>query len=121
MGKVAARILVVDDLDDVRETTMAVLVAAGYAVTPAADGDEALSLLAQEPSPDLLLTDIVLGRGLNGFALAERAVQLRPLLKVLYATAYAWKLDEGHAAVPGSRMLTKPDVAPGLRREVALL
>ena len=121
MGKVAARILVVDDLDDVRETTMAVLAAAGYAVTPAADGDEALSLLAQEPSPDLLLTDIVLGRGLNGFALAERAVQLRPLLKVLYATGYAWKLDEVHAAVPGSRMLRKPYRANELLREVDLL
>src|SRR5216684_1812577 len=86
MGRAAARILVVDDLDDVRETTMSVLAAAGYAVTSAASGAEALSLMAREPAPDLLLTDIVLGGGVNGFELAQRAVQLLPHLKILYAT-----------------------------------
>lgn len=118
MATAAARILVVDDLDDVRETTVAVLAAAGYEVVAAAGGDEALSLLAQDPSPDLLLTDIVLGRSMNGFELAQRAVQLRPHLNILYATGYAWNLDEIHAAVPGSRMLRKPYRAHELLREI---
>jgi len=121
MGKAAAHILVVDDLDDVRETTIAVLVTAGYAVTPAASGAEALSLFAREPVPDLLLTDIVLGGGANGFELAQRAVRLLPHLKVLYATGYAWNLEEVHGAVPGSRMLRKPYRAHELLREVDLL
>ncbi len=121
MGRAAARILVVDDLDDVRETTMGVLAAAGYAVTSAASGAEALSLLAREPAPDLLLTDIVLGGGVNGFELAQRAVQLLPHLKILYATGYAWNLEEVHAAVPGSRMLRKPYRAHELLREIDLL
>ena len=121
MVTAAARILVVDDLDDVRETTVAVLTSAGYEVVAAAGGDEALSLLTQDPSPDLLLTDIVLGRSMNGFELAQRAIQLQPRLKVLYATGYAWNLDEIHAAIPGSRMLRKPYRAHELLREVDLV
>jgi CheY-like chemotaxis protein len=121
MGKAAARILVVDDLDDVRNTATEVLSVAGYDVMAAANSDEALSLLAQHPSIGLLFTDIVLVRGMNGFELAQRAVELRPQLKVLYSTGYAGNLEEIHAAVPGSRMLRKPYRAHELLREIDLL
>jgi CheY-like chemotaxis protein len=121
MRKAAPRILVVDDLDDVRSTAGDVLSIAGYDVMAAANSDEALSLLAQHPSLELLFTDIVLGRAMNGFELAQRAVELRPQLKVLYSTGYAWNLEEIHAAVPGSRMLRKPYRAHDLLREVDLL
>jgi CheY-like chemotaxis protein len=121
MGKAVARILVVDDRDDVRETTLDILSVAGYGVVSAANGGDALSLLAQNPSLALLFTDIVLGGSMNGFELAQRALDLRAHLKVLYSTGYAWNLDEIHAAVPGSRMLRKPFRAHELLREVDLL
>jgi CheY-like chemotaxis protein len=117
----AARILVVDDLADVRETTVNVLEAAGYVVVAAANDEQALSLLAADPSPDLLVTDIVLGTRGNGFLLAQEAVRLRPGLKVLYMTGYAGNLEELYPAVPGSRMLRKPYRAHELLREVDLL
>jgi len=97
--KAPSCILVVDDLDDVRDTAVAVLSAAGYVVVAAASGDAALALLGAQPEPDLLFTDVVLGSGLNGFELAQRAVRLQPRLKVLYATGYAWDLGEQHEAV----------------------
>ena len=121
MAKASSCILVVDDLDDVRDTAVAVLEAAGYVVVAADSGEAALALLGARPEPDLLFTDVVLGRGLNGFQLAQRALRLRPQLKILYATGYAWNLVEQHGAVPGSRMLQKPYRAVELLREVDAL
>ena len=121
MAKASSCILVVDDLDDVRDTAVAVLEAAGYVVVAADSGEAALALLGARPEPDLLFTDVVLGRSLNGFQLAQRALRLRPQLKILYATGYAWNLVEQHGAVPGSRMLQKPYRAVELLREVDAL
>src|SRR5690242_4686414 len=104
----AARILLVDDRDDVRESIAEILTAAQYTVVAATDGEKALSILANDPSFDLLFTDIALGSRLSGYELAQRAVQLKPSLRVLYTTGYSWNLEDLHAAVPGSRMLRKP-------------
>jgi CheY-like chemotaxis protein len=112
---------VVDDLDDVRDTAVAVLSAAGYVVVAAGSGEAALARLGEQPEPDLLFTDVVLGSGLNGFELAQRAVRLWPRLKILYATGYAWNLGEQHDAVAGSRMLQKPYRAVELLRDVDAL
>jgi CheY-like chemotaxis protein len=119
--KAPSCILVVDDLDDVRDTAVTVLEAAGYVVLAAGSGEAALALLGAEPAPDLLFTDVVLGSGLNGFELAQRAVRLRPGRKVLYATGYAWNLAEEHEALPGSRMLQKPYRAIELLRDIDAL
>lgn len=121
MGSTAARVLVVDDVEDLRDTAVAILALAGHAAIAVASAEEALSTLSRDPPPDLLFTDIVMGRGINGFELAQRAVRLRPGLKVLYATGYAWNLGGLHAAVPGSRLMMKPYRAAQLLREVALL
>ncbi|HEX6841464.1 MAG TPA: response regulator [Stellaceae bacterium] len=121
MVKAPSCILVVDDLDDVRDTAVAVLEAAGYVVVAAGSGEAALALLGAQPEPDLLFTDVVLGSGLNGFELAQRAARLRPRLKILYATGYAWNLSEQHEALPGSRMLQKPYRAVELLRDVDAL
>src|SRR5690242_19557129 len=86
VAKAPSCILVVDDLDDVRDTAVAVLEAAGYVVVAAGSGEASLALLGAQPEPDLLFTDVVLGSGLNGFEVAQRAARLRPLLKILSAT-----------------------------------
>jgi len=117
----AARILLVDDRDDVRESIAEILTAAQYTVVAATDGEKALSILANDPSFDLLFTDIALGSRLSGYELAQRAVQLKPSLRVLYTTGYSWNLEDLHAAVPGSRMLRKPYRAHDLLREIDLL
>ena len=65
-----ARILVVDDEADSRLLLRMMLVHAGYDVTLAADGEEALESLA-ETSPDLLLSDVMMA-GLDGLALLWR-------------------------------------------------
>ncbi len=54
-------ILVVDDDQDIRESLRAALEDAGYGVLSAAHGDQALSLLAENPRlPDLILLDLMM-------------------------------------------------------------
>lgn len=121
MKRATPRILVVDDVTDVRDAAEAILSAEGYEITAVSTAEEALAALAREPAPDLLFTDIMLGPGLNGFQLAQRAVRLRPGLKVLYATGYAWNLEDLYVAVPSSRLMPKPYRGTQLAQEVALL
>jgi CheY-like chemotaxis protein len=62
----AARVLVVDDRSDVRLSFMFMLEASGYAVAEAADGAEALAVLARQ-HVDVVLTDIYMP-GMDGIA-----------------------------------------------------
>jgi CheY-like chemotaxis protein len=118
MVPAAARILVVEDVEDIRIATVDALAQAGYQVLAAASAEIALSLLAEEPAIGVLFTDIVLGRGIDGYELAKRAVALKPQLKVLYTTGYAARARE---TSPAGRLLPKPYRAAQLLREVSVL
>jgi CheY-like chemotaxis protein len=117
----SARVLVVEDIAEIREAMLETLQNAGYQTEAAADATAALALMRREPPPDLLFTDIVLGRGLNGYELAHRAAKLNPQLKVLYTTGYSFKAQEAQAALPGSRMLMKPYRMGQVLQEIARL
>ncbi|HEY2916285.1 MAG TPA: response regulator [Candidatus Limnocylindrales bacterium] len=65
-----SRILVVDDEGNVQRLLQYTLKQAGYTVSIAADGPEALRLWKDE-SPDLILLDVTLPK-LDGYAVAER-------------------------------------------------
>ncbi len=83
----AKLILVADDDDDVRELVVFRLVAAGYEVITAANGEEALAL-ARERQPDLCLIDVMMPK-LDGFEVTER-IRASPELadtKILLLTA----------------------------------
>jgi two-component system, OmpR family, response regulator CpxR len=54
------RILVVDDDAAIREVVAEVLRDAGYDVVGAANGEQALRLLRQEPEPQLVLLDLMM-------------------------------------------------------------
>jgi CheY-like chemotaxis protein len=94
---------VVEDDDDVRDLAVTVLREAGYNVLQAMNGGIALVLLQQEIPVDLLFTDIVMPGDPDGFDLAERAIALRPGLRVLYTTGYA-----GPAQAPDDRVMYGP-------------
>jgi len=81
-------VLVVEDDDDVRTYVVETLAALGYRVLEAAEANNALRLLDQDPCVQLLLTDVVMP-GLNGRKLAEEARLRRPNLKILYMTGYS--------------------------------
>jgi PAS domain S-box-containing protein len=114
----AGAILVVEDDDDVREVSVAMLQSLGYRVFVARDGREALDSLQRLPDIDLLFTDLVMPNGVSGVALAREAQRLRSGLKVLMTTGYAGPDAPG---VEGFPMIAKPFYRSELSRLVAEL
>ena len=81
-------ILVVEDDTLIRDVIESQLRSLGYSVQAAGDGPSAVEFLSSETEYDLLLTDIVMPGGMSGIAVADKARELRPGIKVLYASGY---------------------------------
>jgi two-component system cell cycle sensor histidine kinase/response regulator CckA len=81
-------ILLVEDVEALREIVRRVLVEHGYAVLDAVDASAALLRAEKYRKPiHLLLTDVVLP-GLSGRELASRLKVTRPEMKVLFTSGY---------------------------------
>jgi CheY-like chemotaxis protein len=81
-------VLVIDDELQIREVVHRVLSSAGYQVTTAVNGQDALAMLAKPGTPaDLILTDIVMP-GITGAAFAAQVQVLRPGIQVLFMSGY---------------------------------
>ena len=86
-------ILLVEDEDAVRLIVGTVLRRQGYTVIESATPDGAIELFNRhETEIDLLLTDVVMP-GMNGPALAQRLVAIRPTLRVLFMSGYTGMLS----------------------------
>ena len=83
-----ARILLVDDDDDVREVTAAMLRTDGHAVVEAANGHAALDILDRGEPLDLMVVDYAMP-AMNGAEYARAARQRRPEVPALLITGYA--------------------------------
>ena len=83
-----ARILVVDDHQGVVDDTVEQLSSLGYEVISATTAAEALALIERDGSIDLLFTDVVMPGQLAGRALAAKALEILPQLKVLFVSGY---------------------------------
>jgi CheY-like chemotaxis protein len=70
-GLARAGILVVDDDDDIRDSLSWLLEEEGYRVSAAANGRDALALLARIPLPDVALVDLRMPV-MDGIELIER-------------------------------------------------
>ena len=97
-------VLLVDDDADVRDM-IAALLSKSYYLLLAASGGEAVQIVA-DWQIDLLLTDILMP-SMNGFDLADRAVSMRPGLRVLYMTGYFDPTGDAARARHG-KLITKP-------------
>ena len=103
------RILVVEDEEEVRRVTVQILRAEGYDVIEATDGPEALENIQGSGSIDLLFTDVVLPKGLNGTELAAKAEKMQPGLNTLFTTGYAETAVINTGGVKeGVNLITKP-------------
>jgi len=81
-----ARILAVDDQQDICWLLSSLLKDAGYAVSTAANGQQALEVVAKQP-PNLVLMDIRMPR-MDGITALEHLKESHPHLPVIMLTAY---------------------------------
>ena len=81
-----ARVLVVDDEDEVRASVGRVVTALGYEVGLASSGEQALDMVARTPY-DVAIFDIRLP-DLNGIEVMRRAAGIRPSMAAILLTGY---------------------------------
>jgi CheY-like chemotaxis protein len=81
-------LLLAEDEAMLRLLAVEMLEEGGFEVFEAADGLEGLELLKSHPEISLLVSDIKMPR-MDGYALAEAGLALKPDLKILLMTGYA--------------------------------
>lgn len=110
MNSTKGRILVLDDRADNRELFNVVLSAAGYEVTEATNGHDALDLVKQK-LPDLIITDVVMPE-MDGFEFLRelRADPRTASVRVILCTATYSEMEVGDLAKAFgvSQVLVKP-------------
>ena len=82
-------ILIVDDEEALRELIEVSLKELGYRILTAGNGVQALKILSETPQINLLISDVIMPGGLNGYELAEQATVINPQLKVILASGYS--------------------------------
>ncbi|GEM_PF-567433 len=82
-----ATILVVDDEPSIRGFAQAALEHFGHSVLTAADGNEALALLANRPSVDIILLDVVMP-GAGGAETLSEIRRLLPHIPIIMTSGY---------------------------------
>jgi two-component system, cell cycle sensor histidine kinase and response regulator CckA len=112
-------ILVVEDAEGIRRLAKRILEPRGYKVLLAGNAEEALSLFRQNPSIDLVLTDIVMP-GASGPELTESLRAERPDLRVVYMSGYTTEtVVEQGVLQPGIAFLHKPFTPETLGQKIS--
>nr|WP_267902542.1 response regulator [Lysobacter profundi] len=88
-GCTPTKILLVEDDPDVQLVTVEALRYMGYAVLTADEGAAGLEIIQRDDDIDILLTDIVMPKGMSGVDLLHKARAIRPDIKVLLVSGYA--------------------------------
>jgi DNA-binding response OmpR family regulator len=113
-----SNVLLVEDEIFIAEMICDALEDRGLAVKAAHSDRSAYAILEGEArSFSLLVADINLGPGEDGFDVARRARELHPGLKVIYITGHASHLQQ--QGVEGSVMMPKPFYPDELAERVA--
>jgi CheY-like chemotaxis protein len=99
-------VLLVEDEPLVRLVTSDVLLDAGFRVIEAANAGEALAVLESGIVVDVLLADVDMPPGINGYTLAHQVRERWPELEILITSGRQWP---GEGDLPaGAAFLAKP-------------
>ena len=111
-------ILLVEDHEMVRALTRDILKMNGYVVKEASNGQEGLAFCEAHEGPiDLLVSDVVMP-GLGGREFAERALKLRPGMKVLFVSGHTEDIVLKEGIKTGTPFLQKPYTPAALAQKV---
>jgi len=111
---------VTEDDEPVRRLTVGLLRDMGFQTLEAPDADQALSMVAADPSIDLLFSDVYLKGSINGYELATKAKKLRPDLKIAFCSGNA-KPPGPDSSIAEAPLLRKPYSPDDLRRTIAAM
>jgi nitrogen regulation protein NR(I) len=113
-----AHVLIVDDELNIRRVLAAMLKRDGYEVTAAADGEQALAVLARTPV-EVVVTDLVMPK-LDGLSLLRRVAADYPDVPVIVITAHG-TVDSAVAALKAGAFdyITKPFEQEELKKVIA--
>lgn len=103
-------VLLVEDDANVRRMVEVALNRMNYLVVSYNDAIEALNALSDRAlTPDLVVSDVALPGGMNGFEFGERFSRIQPKTKILYISGYSENLLPLHGLEPKSlEFLRKP-------------
>jgi PAS domain S-box-containing protein len=113
-------ILLVEDDAFLRASIRKALTQLGYHVLQAVNGVEALDVWNQHSDEiHLLLTDLVMPGGISGIELSGQLLELKPKLKVIYASGYSAEVAiKDFPLQEGVNFLTKPFEAQKLAQTI---
>ena len=118
-----ARILFIEDEEQIRKTSAALLRAAGHEVVTAADGQEGVEQFARQTF-DLVITDVLMPR-MGGAEMIAAVRRIRPEIKVLatYGGGYVSGVNPVATAqrLDADQLLAKPYSFDDLRAAVAVV
>jgi len=98
MGK-GESILVIDDIEEQRQIASGMLEALGYATASVTSGEDAVEYIKTNPV-DLLVLDMIMEPGIDGFDTYKRIIEIRPGQKAIIASGFS---DTGR--VKGTQIL----------------
>jgi len=81
-------ILVIDDVEEQRQIACAMLQRLGYSAEAVASGEEAVAYV-QQTQPDLLLLDMIMDPGIDGYETYRRILKYAPGQKALIASGFS--------------------------------
>lgn len=114
-GPIPKKVLVVEDIALIRMTTTDMVEEIGYRTVEAGSGEEALAALAGDAEISVLLTDLGLP-GMSGQQLIEKALKIRPDIKVVVASGSEFESSDFSGQIA---KLIKPFDIEQLRRALA--
>ncbi len=81
-------VLVIDDVKEQREIASKILKNLGYSVTSVSSGEEAVDYL-KENSADLLVLDMIMDPGIDGYETYKRILEFHPKQKAIIVSGFA--------------------------------
>lgn len=113
-------VLVVDDETGVSRMVERTLVSSGYSVLTAVDGHEARKVWEENRGRiDLLVTDIVMPKGVSGLDIGREFLRDQPDLGVIFMSGYADEVVESEGDFPeGCMFIAKPFIRDELMSAV---
>jgi PAS domain S-box-containing protein len=114
-------ILVVEDDTLVRRYVMTQIESLGYTTLEAANASDALRIIEDVATIDLLFTDVIMPGIMNGRQLVDEALKRRPDLKTLFTSGYTENAIVHHGRLDsGVLLLAKPYRKSELARMIRL-